>query len=82
MKSEEMANQELTCGCMGPSMPSKKEVDDALDMTIELLQKQLNILNCPENKLVEPMRLARKKALFKLRQAIGEILWQDACEIF
>jgi len=68
--------------CMRPKKPTEQEVDKALDIAIETRQKQLHILTQPEPKLVKPMCLSRKKALFKLRRAIGEVLWQDACEKF
>jgi len=69
--------------CMGPSKPSKKEVNKVYKSVLDHLEKEHDVRFRPEKEIIFPiMRAKRRDTLDALKKAIAEVLWQEACENF
>jgi len=68
--------------CMGPSKPTDEEVDRVFASVVESLRNEHKLLTTPESSLLPPMQSHREQALSRLREAIAEVMWQEACESF
>lgn len=67
--------------CMGPSMPSDGEINELFGKILLVITRE-KLLLTPYGDLPTYFPKARRKAYAKLRDAIKEILVQDACENF
>lgn len=64
---------------MGPENPTKTEIDAAYNRIMEVLVKEFGVFNYGEPSW-PGMRESRKKVQEELRNAIREVLYQEACE--
>lgn len=68
--------------CMCPSRNPEREEAIFLDV-LEYLREKHGLLNTPRELIVFPkMQESRDSAIAKLREAVAEIVFQDACEGF
>jgi hypothetical protein len=64
--------------CGGPSLPTPSEIDAITDRVLAVLKEEFFIFQCEPGYFIE----SRTKAVDSLKEAIKEVLWQDACEGF
>lgn len=68
--------------CMGPERNPEREEAIFLDV-LEYLREKHGLLNTPRELIVFPkMQESRDAVIQKLREAVGEVVWQDSCEGF
>lgn len=68
--------------CMGPERNPEREEAIFLDV-LAYVQEQCGLLVTPRELIDFPkLKESRDAAIEKLREAVGEIVWQDDCEGF
>ncbi len=67
--------------CMGPEQPNDNDVNELWGKFMLLITKN-GLLKTPNEELSLPMLKSRTNAKYKLRYAVKDLLWQDACENF
>jgi len=72
---------ETMYGCMGPQRPNEQEINAMTALVVNLLRNK-GYLRTPVSELYQPMKEGRDTAILNLRNAIEDIVWQDACECF
>lgn len=68
-------------GCMGPTPPSRDKIAEAT-AAVRAALRDRGLLAQDEESLCPPMAESRRRALWLLEKAVGEILGQDANENF
>lgn len=68
--------------CMGPENPTKTEIDAAYNRVMEVLAKEFDVFTHGDPTWPGMMLRAREKVKEELRNAVREILYQEACESF
>lgn len=68
--------------CMGPTMPGEEEIDTVTTEVLNFLKEKYAVFTMPEDFIGKSFLDVRNKTISQLKEAIKQILIQEACEIF